>query len=321
MKYSCSICRRTIDTVFVGGAEQSGISYDILLCTTCHVGKTTPIPSASELSEAYEAGHYRGESGKRFNPLVESFVHLCRIKRKKRIERYIRTGRILDIGCGRGLFLHVMQGHGWEVTGVEFNRKTAENLSRTYSIPVVHGDMAEWNFPDASFDVVTMYHVLEHLQNPLETIRKCSSLLRRGGLMVVSVPNIYGVQATFGKRHWFHLDPPLHLHHFSEEGLANILRGASFRIERTRRFDMEHNPFGWLQTLLNRTGIRKNLLYDLLKDPIIRANTFSGASNIDLASTFVALPFFLPASIILSVLESFLWKRSGTIECYAVKLP
>ncbi len=312
-------CDNPVTTKLIKDVDGQGGPYTVFLCEGCMVGLTVPRPSVEELSKLYAAGHYRVLSGKRFHPPVEFVVYLFRRWRRRQIERYAGPGRILDIGCGRGLFLALMREHGWTVSGVEFSRETAAYASEVHGIDVKTGDAAEWGFDDHSFDVITITHVLEHVQNPSGVLSECGRLLRPGGLLVIAVPNIASLQASAGKRVWFHLDIPYHLYHFSEKGLSELLKKNSFEIVKTRRFDLEHNPFGWLQTLLNLTGIRKNLFYDLLKSPEMRSRNLAAAKKSDLVLTFALLPLYVLFSLALSAFESAVLKRGGTVTIYAVK--
>jgi 2-polyprenyl-3-methyl-5-hydroxy-6-metoxy-1,4-benzoquinol methylase len=316
---TCVFCDRPVTTKLINDVAEEGGPYTVFLCEECMVGFTVPRPSVEELSKLYAAGNYRVLHGKRFHPLVEFFVYIFRRRRRRQIERHIGQGRILDIGCGRGFFLALMREHGWTVSGIEFNKETAAYASEVYGIDVRTGEPAGWGFDDHSFDVITITHVLEHVQNPSEVLSACGQLLRPGGLLVVTVPNIASLQAAAGKRAWFHLDIPYHLYHFSEQGLSKLLKKNSFEIAKTRRFDLEHNPFGWLQTLLNLTGIRKNLFYDLLKSPEARSRNLAAAKKSDLVLTFALLPLYLLFSLALSVFESSVLKRGGTFTIYAVK--
>jgi 2-polyprenyl-3-methyl-5-hydroxy-6-metoxy-1,4-benzoquinol methylase len=300
----------------IKGTERAGKVYDVYFCHVCKVGITLPVPSQEELAKLYGPGAYRGEEGKRFNPVIEFFILLLRKMRKRRITHYISGGRILDIGCGRGLFLKIMRDDGWEVYGVEFDVETAPHI---YGIPVVSGEPASWGFPGGSFDVITMHHVLEHLPQPKEMIDDCRMLLKKGGLFVCAVPNFLSLQSAAGRGAWFHLDVPYHLHHFSEEGLRSILMKSGFRIVRTRRFDAEQDPFGWLQTLLNASGIGKNVLYNILKRQELRQAGMESTRAVDLLLTVMLLPFYFPLAFSLALLESFLLRRGGTLEFHALK--
>lgn len=302
-----------------GDVGWDGKTYDVYFCQKCFIGITSPLPSLKELTTLYSSEGYRAASGVKFNELLERLIYLFRLRRKKLIKKYIGRGRILDIGCGRGLFLTIMKNDGWTVTGTEFNEETASYASRAYGIDVKTGTPSEWGFPEESFDVITVNHALEHVRNPAEILVTCSRLLRKGGLLVIAVPNISSLQAAAGKSAWFHLDIPYHLYHFSEEGLAGLLEKSSFHISRIRRFDLEYGPFGWIQTLLNLSGIRNNLFYNLLKNPELRKTELAKARRTDVILTVILLPVYFPLSFVLSFFESFILKRGGTTEIYAVK--
>jgi len=315
-KYICTLCHARLGHPLIRDIESSGRSYDVYFCGACKVGITIPIPSQQELAKLYSKGSYRGEKGKRFNPAIEFLIVLSRQMRKRRVKRYVSRGRILDIGCGRGLFLKVMRDDGWEVNGAEFSEEAASHIS---GIPVVSGEPASWGFPEGAFDAITMHHVLEHLHQPRQMIHECGKLLKKGGLLMCAVPNFLSLQSSVGKGVWFHLDVPYHIHHFSEEGLRSILTESGFRIVNTRRFDAEQDPFGWLQTLLNISGIGKNLLYNMLKRPELRQTEIKSKRAGDLLLTLVLLPFYLPLALLLALWESFLLRRGGTLEFHAVK--
>jgi len=319
MKWMCTICGNRVAKIIIRNAKAIAGQYDIYYCEQCMVGKTTPAPSQEDRAKLYSKDIYRSNNGKRFHGPIEKLIYIWRLQRKNRIEKHVGKGKILDIGCGRGLFLDIMRTHGWNVMGVEFGQEAAENASDAYGIEVTEETRMRSTLPDAGFDVITMNHVLEHVYNPVETIHECARTLRNGGLLVVSVPNILSLQASFGNRDWFHLDPPYHLHHFSEQGLTKLLENHSFSIRKVRRFDWEYDIFGWLQTLLNRAGIRKNLFYDSLKMDILRKKQLPGGTGWGLFWTFILLPIFAPLALILSLAESHLLNRGGTIEIYAKK--
>lgn len=319
MKYSCSFCLGIVDRPIILGAWEGSRSYDVYLCDTCQIGFTTPNLSREERSGLYSTGAYRAATGKRFHFIAEYLIYLARLQRKRRITKYKQRGRMLDIGCGRGLFLSIMKKCGWEVAGIELDEETAKHASRTFDIPVTAGDVFRSGFEDEHFDVITLIHVLEHMDDPNRMIKECNRMLKSGGMLVVAVPNISSLQASYGGKDWFHLDPPYHVHHFSEDGLVRVLEKESFRIRKIRRFDLEQNPFGWLQTLWNRSGIKKNLIYNYLKREKLRDGIGHEGSGKDVIAALALFPLFFPVSILLALYESLILKRSGTIEVYALK--
>ncbi|MBI4685927.1 MAG: class I SAM-dependent methyltransferase [Nitrospirae bacterium] len=318
MKASCPICNGLLDFRLIEDIKHEKMSYNVYFCKSCKVGTTVPIPSQEELSKLYSA-NYRSPEGRKFNPFIEFFIYFWRLLRKRRIKKYIKKGSILDVGCGRGLFLDIMRKDGWDVAGVEFDEATASYAKKVYDINVVSGDPEEWGFSSENFDVIIISHVLEHLHNPAQMIKECRRLLKKNGLFVCAIPNLASLQASAGKGAWFHLDIPYHIYHFSRDGLIRLLNINSFKIVGERQFDIEYNPFGWLQTLLNISGIKKNFFYNMLKSPELRKREISNVKGQDILLTIALLPFYLLLSFMLSAIESFALKRGGTIEIFAIK--
>jgi hypothetical protein len=118
--------------------------------------------------------------------------------------------------------------------------------------------------PSARFDLIILFQVLEHLAEPLTTLRRSAELLEPGGMLVVAVPNLASWQARVFGRSWFHLDVPRHQHHFSPGALEYAIQQAGLRVVRTRFVSPEHDPYGWVQSLLNWMGFKQNLLTKFL---------------------------------------------------------
>ncbi len=318
-KAVCGICGRDDNTrPFARNIEKGEGRYDVYFCANCQVGFTVPFPSPEELSRLYASGSYRSEDGTRFNVVLESIVRYFTAGKAAKIRKFHDSrGDLLDIGCGRGLFLDIMKRDGWRVTGVEFSEETASYAAGVYDINVI-SPQAMMVLPDESYDVITIFHVLEHMQDPAAVVRTCRRLLKKNGLLVIAVPNLSSLQADVGKSNWFHLDVPYHLYHFTLAGIQRLLLDNSMKIVRVRQFDFEQNIFGWLQTLLNMSGIKTNLLYSLLKKPELRRTELAAACGKDIVFTLLLCPVYLPLSVALSLIES-LMKRGGTIHIYSLK--
>jgi hypothetical protein len=115
---------------------------------------------------------------------------------------------------------------------------------------------------------VIIWHVLEHLENPQQTLALISRLLKPGGLLYLEVPNLDSLQARSAGKNWFHLDLEHHLYHFSKNGLHRLLLSTGFRIEKTTTLSFEQGPYGALQSWLNSIGRERGLLYRILKREI-----------------------------------------------------
>jgi SAM-dependent methyltransferase len=319
-KPECGFCGQKTTVSILENILINGKSYNVSECVECKIAMTHPLPSNEELGRLYSCGNYRTDEGKRFGFLIESLIYLGRIRKRIRINRFIKSGKILDIGCGRGLFLKVMRSGGWEAIGTEFNEQTASYAIKSYSLKIMPGDITQHKLPSESLDVININQVLEHLKSPYEVIEESHRLLKKNGILIISVPDLRSPQFTVGKENWFLLDLPLHLFHFTEEGLIILLKKKQFKIKYIKRFSLELSPFGWLQTLLNISGIRFNLLYDLLKSSKLRESAMDPIYVRGIIATLLLLPIYFPLALILSVLEPLILRRGGSIEVYAEKI-
>jgi hypothetical protein len=134
-----------------------------------------------------------------------------------------------------------------------------------------------------SLDVVTLWHVLEHLDDAGAALDRIATWIRPGGALLVGVPNIASLQAEIGRERWYHLDVPRHRVHFTPAGLRSSLRRHGFAVQATRHTLLEHNPFGMWQTLVSRLTRQPSYLYNALKRN-------APLRSMDLAISLAALP-------------------------------
>lgn len=290
--------------------------FSIADCPDCRVASTVPPVPQSEIGRYYPPLYY-GEKNRRFHPLLERLVAFFRWRRVRRIKRYVASGRILDVGTGRGVFPGLMRERGWDAHGTEISEVAARSAV-DMGLPVFIGDFLDASYPSGSFDVVVLWHVLEHIRDGHAALAKCRELVRPGGLLVIAVPNFESLQAALTRRLWFHLDVPRHYFHFRLSALRSLLADHGFRTVETAHFSLEQNPYGWIQSLLNVLGFRYNLLYDHLKTTSARETHPARLHPVQTLLLLVALVPVLPLSFLLFGLETLL-RRGGTIELYAVR--
>jgi SAM-dependent methyltransferase len=215
----------------------SGDSFEILRCDCCGLGKTWPMPS--DLAPYYENYH-----GGRHGATDQRCVNR-RISIVDDATRSSNPGMMLDIGCGDGSFLLAARKCGWQVQGTEYNPREA----RHRGLDVVT-DLCQ--IPDTSaFDCITLWHSLEHLPDPMGTLKCIRERLLPTGVLLISVPDIDGAQARVFGRRWFHLDVPRHLYHFNKTSLSALLRATGFSPVQRWHQEFEYDLIGWIQSTLN----------------------------------------------------------------------
>jgi len=239
--------------------------YWVYACRTCGAGVTFPVPTAEVLGRYYDSGVYRASGGRGFY-LLDAILNVACAHRLREIARLSAPpGRLLDLGSGKGRFLACAVRHGWTAQGVETSAHQVAAARARYGIRVFGGDLRDAAFADASFDVVTAWHVLEHLPDPDAYVQEIHRVLRPGGVFACEVPNIASCQAQLGRSTWYHLDIPRHLVHYAPNALASLVTRHGLHPVRLHTLSLESGPFGMLQSMLNRVGLPVNGLYRWLK--------------------------------------------------------
>lgn len=186
-------------------------------------------------------------------------------------------GRILDIGCSSGLFLQALVRYGdWETHGIEVNTKMA-NMARESGIKVIEGEVADAKYLANYFDVVTLWDVLEHLHNPRATLNEISRILKPGGTLFISVPNLNSLDAKIFKKYWIGFDTPRHLYIYNADSLIRYLDLTGFNVEQVYSFYGRYTVFAlslnsWLKQFTNNARLRR-WLEKLLFFPLWRQLT------------------------------------------------
>jgi 2-polyprenyl-3-methyl-5-hydroxy-6-metoxy-1,4-benzoquinol methylase len=295
---------------------RDGSRFHVRTCLGCRRGLLDPVPPPERLLSAYDQAYY-GRGARKFAEPIQSTIGWFRRHRVRRLLRALAASsgrrRVLDIGCGDGGFLAALQRLGWECHGTELTELTARRASAATGLRIRTGALAADDYAPGHFDVVSLWHVLEHLADPDRTLRDCARWLPSGGLLLLAVPNLESWQARVFRGAWFHLDPPFHLHHFTPHSLARSLAAAGFEILETRHLSWQYNPYGAVQSLLNTLGFPRDELYEVLKGnrPLHHPGRLLQALLATLA---------LPPAIVLTLLEAAA-RRGGTIEVRARRRP
>ncbi len=316
----CPLCGSTSFETRYQNIKRFKRTYSVYECKGCGLGITHPFPDLDHLAEFYSSESYRDRGGRRFIAPVEAVVQGLRTGRLRKIGSLASKGRMLDVGCGRGLMLAMAQRMGWLVTGVEFNDETAAPARAELGLDIRTGRLSDIGFKKNSFDAITFWHSLEHLEDAVDAVREAAGLLKPGGMLLISVPNFESLQSRMSGTGWFHLDVPFHLYHFSTLNIKRLLANCGLEVVREEHSSMEFNPFGFIQSFLNMVGLRHNLLYDMLKTGSLRPKGDGRASAGDTYITALLLPFVGVASVFFTALEVLL-RKGGTVNIYAKKSP
>lgn len=230
--------------------------YEVIECARCGQLSTFPFPSPDALRALYDTGYYSGPAAARFRVgAAERVVRFFRWRRAAMLRRRmhgVRGRRVLDVGCGRGDTLAWLQRWGADVHGTQVSA-TAAQVARDLigHDRIFVGELADAGYPDASFDCVTLWHVLEHVSDPLSLLKEIQRILRPDGLLYIEVPNAGGWAARRFRHHWLAYDVPKHLFHFSPETLKALAGKAGLDWVHEVHSSVEYSPVTLLQTLLN----------------------------------------------------------------------
>lgn len=241
--------------------------FSLVQCESCGLVRTDPFLSGEELSGYYSQDYY-GDTSAKFTPLIEDLIVLFnRVRDRvltKRLPSNVRK-RLLDVGSGRGCFLKAMSSYGFECYGLE-----RSDFKQDANLPyeLFCGEIQDLPMPSGYFDAVTFWHVFEHLEDPRSVLEYAFKLLKPGGFMVLAVPDFSSWQSKWFGRHWFHLDLPRHLHHFTAQWLSDQLSKAGKVVEVKSLATIEQRLYGFVQSTQNRFLswiLPANKLYSLMK--------------------------------------------------------
>lgn len=225
---ACPGCNGSLTGIL--SAEDFTVSHEtfkIVRCASCSMLITNPRPAMNSIGKYYQSEDYISHSGSS-KGLINKLYNLAKaFNINKKCSLVLKssgkkTGRVLDYGCGRGDFLNAMKGKGWTIDGIEPDVKAAERAGNLCGIKILSAD-GLFSFPDSSFDVITLWHVLEHVHRLNETLERLKLLLKPDGVLIIAVPNHECFDAGHYKEHWAAYDVPRHLYHFNIRSMLRLL--------------------------------------------------------------------------------------------------
>ena len=204
---------------------------------------TQGYPDEHDIGRYYESDDYislNDAAGGLINRIYSISRNIMLHRKHRVVENAanLKKGSILDIGCGTGYFAGRMKKNGWDVTGIEPNKKARDFGSQRFGLRVIGPDQIS-ALPDRSFDVVTMWHVMEHFHNPFSYAGEILRLLRPGGLCISALPNCSSYDAKYYGESWAAYDVPRHLWHFTPETYRIFAEKTGFQITLIRSLPLD----------------------------------------------------------------------------------
>jgi 2-polyprenyl-3-methyl-5-hydroxy-6-metoxy-1,4-benzoquinol methylase len=280
---NCPICKRNSFKTILSLKDYflTNDVFNISECQYCNFKITNPRPSEKELSKYYESDEYLSHSNNS-RGVINRVYKLVRFytlySKAKFIKLFVSKGKLLDIGCGTGEFLNYMKKKKFEVTGIEPNNKARLKAIEKYTLEVF--DETELDqLQKASFDIITLWHVLEHVYDLNQRIIQIKNLLKSNGILIIAVPNCDSFDAKHYKNYWAAYDVPRHLYHFNTSTLIQLLDTNGFSYVKTKPmlFDSFYVSILSEKNKTGKSNFLKGFYYGLISDisALFSAKNFS----------------------------------------------
>jgi SAM-dependent methyltransferase len=271
----CPVCAsESIKNIFQANDHTVSRSlFPVAECAQCTLRFTQDVPDAAAMIPYYKAAAYISHTNTSkglINRLYQIVRKRTLVKKRKLVQEYsgLKKGRLLDVGSGTGAFVAEMKKNGWEVTGLE-----PDEDARKMARKVFHLDLDDtatfYQMAPGSFDVITLWHVLEHVHDLSAYVEQLKNLLDKNGKLLVAVPNYTALDASIYQEDWAAYDVPRHLYHFSPASMKWLMEAHGLRIH--SYLPMWYDSFyisllssknkdgrtRWISALIN--GLRSNL--------------------------------------------------------------
>lgn len=262
----CIVCNHTSPEFFM---NKNG--YDLYRCSGCGLIFVWPLPqdSAEIYSQDYFSGANKGFGYADYNadkkPMLSAWFKYLAL-----IEKLLpKKGQLLDVGAATGFFMRLAKERGWQVSGVEISNFVAQ-FGREAGLEIFTGTLENAPFADESFDLITMWDVVEHLPQPPEFFAQANRLLKPGGVIAINTPDAGSSLARLLGKKWHLIVPPEHLYYFNLNSLSLLLRKTGFKILRHGKIGKKFTLHYVVKFVENRLGWRGFFSSQIVKHQFLK---------------------------------------------------
>ena len=233
---TCVLCGATDREILI---EKN--SWHVYRCSCCGLGFLDPRPSREDVENFYGEDYFTDQYDNGIDPNTRDFRKRLNLEahRIKFFKSLKRQGRVLDIGCGNGYFLAACRNNGYEVQGLDVSGWAIQYAAQKLGLSVISGELDEIELPHQSFDIITMWHFLEHTRDPHQTILKVRNWMKKDGIIIIDVPNYESTDARRNWINWVGWQLPYHFYHFNPEALKTLVEKCGFHIVKTKNYHSE----------------------------------------------------------------------------------
>jgi len=239
--------------------------YCLVKCRNCGLVYLNPRPSQQEIKEKYSAEYHIKrllEEEPKTTKEIEEGINKNIGRAEEIVSQFGNKGKLLDIGCGAGFFIACLRRYGWDVSGIDISEWATEFARKKLKLNVFTGTVEDIQYNE-KFDIITMYHILEHLPNSSRSLKKVSEIITNDGVLIIKGPNLGSFDRVWHGNNWYGFSDKSHLYYFTPNTYQMILERAGFSVQKI--VFQYWDPLAHLMEIKLGDGIRADHPSDAIK--------------------------------------------------------